>query len=100
MGRLDGKTALITGGTSGIGLAVARLLVAEGAAVMINGRSQERVDRALAELPPGVVGVAARVDQLTDIDRLMAAVKQQVGALDILVLSAGVMKVGPARGRH
>ena len=95
MGRLDGKTALITGGSSGIGLATAKMFIREGARVIIDGRSQESVDRALSELPAGAVGVAARVERLANIDRMVGVVKEQFGTLDILVLCAGVMRVAP-----
>lgn len=95
MGRLDGKTALITGGSSGIGLATAKAFIAEGARVIINGHSQESVDQALSELPPATVGVGARVEHLANIDKLIETVKKEFGFLDILVLCAGVMKVTP-----
>jgi NAD(P)-dependent dehydrogenase (short-subunit alcohol dehydrogenase family) len=57
MGKLDGKVALVTGGTSGIGLATARLFVAEGAHVYVTGRRQEKVDEAVKEVGAGITGV-------------------------------------------
>ena len=95
MGKLDGKTALVTGGSSGIGLATAKTFLREGARVIINGRHQESVDRALAELPSGAIGLAGRVDVIADINELMGRVKDEFGALDLLVLSAGVTRVAP-----
>ena len=58
MGKLDGKVALVTGGTSGIGLATAKLFVAEGAHVYVTGRRQEKVDAAVNEIGNGITGVA------------------------------------------
>src|ERR1051325_2424504 len=95
MGKLDGKSALITGGTSGIGLATAKLFLREGARVIINGRSSDRVKSVLADLPAGTLGVAGRAEEIADIDRMMDTAKREFGALDILVLCAGVMKVAP-----
>jgi len=95
MGRLDGKTALITGGSSGIGLATARSFLGEGARVIITGSSRERLDLALSELDGDVVGTTGRVERLADINLIMEQVKVRFGGLDVLVLSAGVMKAAP-----
>jgi NAD(P)-dependent dehydrogenase (short-subunit alcohol dehydrogenase family) len=95
MGRLDGKTALITGGSSGIGLATAKLFIREGARVIITGHNQDSVDGGLKELPAGATGVVALMQHLADIDKTIDAATQQFGTLDILVLCAGVMKVAP-----
>ncbi|MEM0942807.1 MAG: glucose 1-dehydrogenase [Pseudomonadota bacterium] len=88
-GRLAGKSALITGGTTGLGLETARQYIAEGARVMITGRSQERIDRALEALGPQASGVVADQTRLADIDSLAAATKDTFGALDILMVNAG-----------
>jgi NAD(P)-dependent dehydrogenase (short-subunit alcohol dehydrogenase family) len=95
MGKLTGKTAFITGGTSGIGLARAKLFLGEGARVIINGRSPERLESVLSGLPAGALGVAGKVEEIADIDRMMNTAKEEFGSLDILVLCAGVMKAAP-----
>ncbi|MBB2941097.1 NAD(P)-dependent dehydrogenase (short-subunit alcohol dehydrogenase family) [Actinoplanes lutulentus] len=85
MGQLDGKTALITGATSGIGLAAARRLAAEGAKVVITGRRQEALDEAVASIGDNATGVRADVANLDDLDRLFAGIEQ----LDIVFANAG-----------
>jgi NAD(P)-dependent dehydrogenase (short-subunit alcohol dehydrogenase family) len=95
MKRMEGKFALITGGATGIGLATAKLLAAEGARVAINGISETQIAEALPQVPQGSIGVVGRVDRLAELDAIMARVKSEFGALDTLVLCAGVMKVSP-----
>ena len=95
MSRFNGKTALITGGTSGIGFATANALLEQGAKVAISGTTSQSVDRALKRLPDGAIGTAARVERLADIDRLVAFVRDAFGALDLLVLCAAVSRVKP-----
>ncbi|GAB2784106.1 SDR family oxidoreductase [Streptomyces daliensis] len=89
MGQLDGKTAVVTGGNSGIGLASAKRFAAEGAHVFITGRRQEALDTALSEIGPNATGVRGDVSDLADIDRLYAAVADQGRRVDVLFANAG-----------
>uniref|UniRef100_A0AAU1ULD8 SDR family oxidoreductase n=1 Tax=Streptomyces sp. NBC_00119 TaxID=2975659 RepID=A0AAU1ULD8_9ACTN len=89
MGQLDGKTALVTGGTTGIGLATARRFAAEGAHVFITGRRQEVLDAAVAEIGANATGVRSDVANLADLDRLYAAVTEQGRSIDVLFANAG-----------
>ena len=95
MGKFSNKVALITGGSSGIGLATAQLFAQEGAHVIVNGRSKRSIDQALSVLPEGTIGIAGHVERMADLDRLMDAVRSNHGHLDYLVLCAGVMKAAP-----
>jgi 3-oxoacyl-[acyl-carrier protein] reductase len=89
---LAGKKAVVTGGTRGIGFAVASALLKSGASVAICGRTRRSVDTALAELSPlgEVVGVPADVSNRNDVERFFGTVKERFGGLDILVNNAGV----------
>ena len=95
MGKLDGKVAVITGGSSGIGLATARRFVAEGAHVFIIGRRRAELDEAVTHIGRNVTGVQGDVSHLADLDRLFATVKQQQGHLDVLFANAGVPAEAP-----
>jgi NAD(P)-dependent dehydrogenase (short-subunit alcohol dehydrogenase family) len=95
MGKLDNKVALVTGGTSGIGLATAKRFAAEGAQVYITGRRQKELDAAAREIGKGVVGVQGDVSNLADLDRLMETIKKQKGRLDTLFANAGGGAFGP-----
>ncbi|HUA93468.1 MAG TPA: SDR family oxidoreductase [Terracidiphilus sp.] len=88
--KLAGKRALITGGNSGIGLATARLFIAEGAQVAITGRDQKTLDEALAELGSNARGYRADVTIAEDRSRLFAALAQDFGKLDIVFANAGI----------
>lgn len=87
--KLQGKVALVTGGTSGIGLATAQRFVAEGAFVFITGRRQEELDAAVKLIGQNVVGIQGDVSNLKDLDRLYEAIKKQKGSLDVLFANAG-----------
>jgi NAD(P)-dependent dehydrogenase (short-subunit alcohol dehydrogenase family) len=87
--RLQGKTALITGGTSGLGLATAERFVAEGAQVFITGRRQEALDAAVAKIGKNAIGVQGNVADLDDLDRLYAVIRQKTAQLDIVFANAG-----------
>ena len=95
MGKLEGKIAIITGGTSGIGLATAQRFVAEGAYVFITGRRQAELDAAAKLIGKNIVGVQGDVANLADLDRLYVTVKQQKGRIDILFANAGGGEFAP-----
>lgn len=94
MGKLEGKVAVITGGNSGMGLATARLFVAEGAYVFITGRRQAELDKAVGLIGKNVTGVQGDVSNLADLDRLYATVKEQKGYVDIVFANAGTGEYG------
>ncbi len=89
MGKLDGKVAVITGGTSGMALATAKLFVEEGAYVFITGRRQKKVDEAVDLIGRNVTGVQGDAANLDDLDRLFDQVKREKGRIDVLFTSAG-----------
>jgi NAD(P)-dependent dehydrogenase (short-subunit alcohol dehydrogenase family) len=95
MGRLEGKIALVTGGTSGIGLATAKRFVEEGAYVFITGRRDPELAAAIKEIGRNVTGVQGDVSQLADLDRLFAQIKREKGKLDIVFANAGIAKYAP-----
>jgi NAD(P)-dependent dehydrogenase (short-subunit alcohol dehydrogenase family) len=93
--RLDGKIAVITGGSSGIGLATAQRFVQEGAYAFIFGRGQSEIDAAVRGIGKNVIGVQGDVSNLADLDRLYEMVKQQKGRIDILFANAGILEFAP-----
>src|SRR3954447_6149990 len=95
MGKLEGKVAVITGGSSGMALASARRFVEEGAYVFIMGRRQEALDEALAQIGRNVTGVRGDAANLDDLDRLFATVKRVKGKIDVLYASAGMGEAVP-----
>ncbi len=92
MAKLTGKIAVITGGSSGIGLAAAKLFVQEGAYVFITGRRQTELEKAKAEIGKNVTAIQGDVAKLSDLDKLYAAVKSEKGVLDIVVANAGTVE--------
>lgn len=88
-GQLDGKVAVITGGTAGIGLAIAKRFAAEGAYVFITGRSQPGLDAAISEIGRSVTGVPGDAAVLADLERLYAVIAAQRRGIDVLVANAG-----------
>jgi NAD(P)-dependent dehydrogenase (short-subunit alcohol dehydrogenase family) len=95
MGKLDGKVAVITGGTTGMALAGAKLFVEEGAHVFITGRRQEALDEAVKVIGRNVTAVQGDAADLADLDRLYETVRQEKGSIDVLWASAGMGE--PAR---
>lgn len=89
MGKFEGKIALVTGGTSGIGLAAAQKFVNEGAYVYITGRRQNELDKAVNQIGKNVTGVQGDISKLEDLDKLYDMIKQEKGKLDILFANAG-----------
>jgi NAD(P)-dependent dehydrogenase (short-subunit alcohol dehydrogenase family) len=88
--KLAGKVALVTGGSSGIGLATAKRFAAEGAHVFVTGRRQMELDAAVQEIGPEATGVRSDVSKLEDLDRLFATIEEQKGRLDVVFANAGV----------
>ncbi len=95
MNTLEGKVAVITGGSSGIGLATARLFQQSGAKVAISGRNQKSLDEAVKELGTGVLAVRSDVSKLKDLDALFDAVRKKLGPVDVLFANAGVARFAP-----
>jgi NAD(P)-dependent dehydrogenase (short-subunit alcohol dehydrogenase family) len=95
MNKLEGKIALVTGGTSGIGLATAKQFVAEGAYVFITGRRETELAAAVKEIARNVTGVRGDVANLADLDRLFAQIKKEKGKLDVVFANAGIAKYAP-----
>src|SRR5882762_8384536 len=92
MNKLEGKTALITGGSTGIGLATAKQFVDEGAYVFITGRREPELAAAVKEIGRNVTGIQGDVSNLSDLDRLFAQIKREKGRLDVVFANAGVAK--------
>src|SRR4029077_20809368 len=90
--------AVITGGSSGIGLATAKRFVEEGAYVFITGRRQAELDKAVAEIGSNVTGVQGDVSNLDDLDRLYKEVETKKGKLDVLFANAGIAEPVPTPG--
>src|SRR5580658_4171253 len=96
--RFEGKTVVITGGNSGIGLATAKLFHDEGARVAISGRDQKTLDEAVKTIGNGTLAVKADVSKLADIDKFFSEVGAKFGKIDALFANAGIAKFAPADG--
>ncbi|MDB4943242.1 MAG: 3-oxoacyl-[acyl-carrier protein] reductase [Labilithrix sp.] len=94
MGKLEGKTALVTGGSSGIGLATAQRFVAEGAYVFITGRRKPELDAAVKAIGKNVTAIQGDVAKLDELDRVFATIKSVKGHLDVLFANAGIAEFG------
>jgi len=95
MNRLENKVAVITGGNSGIGFATAKEFIAQGAKVIITGRSQESVDKASEELGANAFGIVSDVSNLEDISQLAGHVKESFSKIDIVFINAGIAQFAP-----
>ena len=95
MGKLDGKNALITGGTTGIGLATAKLFQKEGARVIITGQNSKRVAEAGKELGSDSLAIVSDVSSLQSIDAMVKEIKDKTGSIDVLFVNAGIFKLAP-----
>ena len=95
MKRLEGKVAVVTGGSSGIGLATAKRFQEEGAKVAISGRNRKTLDEAVKSIGNGIVALQADVSKLEEIDKLYAEVSKKLGKIDVLFVNAGVAKFAP-----
>ena len=88
-GKLEGKIALVTGGSSGLGLATAQRFAAEGATVFITGRRKEEVDKAAESVGHAAVGVQGDISRMEDLDRLYDVIRERAGRIDVLFANAG-----------
>jgi NAD(P)-dependent dehydrogenase (short-subunit alcohol dehydrogenase family) len=95
MGRYQGKTAVVTGGTTGIGFSTAKLLVSKGAKVVITGRTPATVESAQKELGDRARGIAADTSKLADIDRVVELARSHLGRVDFVFVNAGIAKFAP-----
>ncbi len=95
MSKLNNKVAVVTGGSSGIGLATAQRFIADGAQVVITGRDQGTLDAAIAELGDRATAIRGDVANLEDLDRLFAQVREQFGRIDVLFANAGIAPFVP-----
>ncbi len=94
-GKLNNKIAVITGGTTGIGLAAARSFVAEGAKVIVTGTNPDTLAKAKAELGDGVEVIASDASSSTDVQSLFTTVREKFGPIDVLFLNAGIARFAP-----
>src|SRR5258708_9069525 len=97
MGKLEGKIALVTGGSTGIGLATAKEFVSEGAYVFMTGRRESELNAAVKEIGSNVTAVQADVSKLDDLERLFAQIKKEKGKLDIAFSNPCISKHTPLR---
>jgi NAD(P)-dependent dehydrogenase (short-subunit alcohol dehydrogenase family) len=92
--KLEGKIAVVTGGSAGIGFGTAKRFVEEGAHVFITGRRQAELDKAVAEIGRNVTAIQADASNLADIDRIYSIVKERAGRIDVLFVNAGFYELG------
>ena len=92
--KLSGKVALVTGGSAGIGLGIAKCFAREGARVFITGRRQSELDKAVASIGGDAAAIQGDTSDLADLDRIYATVEAQAGRIDVLAVNAGVYEFG------
>src|SRR5439155_5205693 len=92
--KLADKVAVVTGGSSGIGLGIAKRFTQEGAQVFITGRRQSELDKAVTSIGSNAAAVQGDTSNLADLDRIYAAVKAQAGRIDVLAVNAGLYELG------
>lgn len=97
MGSMDGKNALVTGGTAGIGLASARALAEAGAHVFLTGRTQETIDAAVASIGPSSTGIRSDVSDPAQLDAVVDAITAHGGGLDAVFTNAGGGEFAPSK---
>lgn len=94
-GKLTGKVAVVTGGSSGIGLGIAKRFATEGAKVAITGRNQAAINAALTEIGPNAIGIKGDVSKPEELTRVYQEVEEKLGKIDTLVANAGIYVLGP-----
>jgi NAD(P)-dependent dehydrogenase (short-subunit alcohol dehydrogenase family) len=92
--KLAGKVALVTGGSAGIGLGIAKHFAEEGARVFITGRHQSELDKAVGSIGGGAAAIQGDISNLADLDRIFAQIQVQTGRIDVLAVNAGVYELG------
>src|SRR5207253_3215763 len=97
--KLSGKIALVTGGSAGIGLGIAKRFAEEGARVFVIGRRRSELDKAVTAIGGGATAVQGDISNLDDLDRIYAAIKDKAGRIDVLAVNAGYYEFG-SFGRH
>jgi NADP-dependent 3-hydroxy acid dehydrogenase YdfG len=99
MKRLNGKIAVVTGGSSGIGFATAKAFVNQGATVYITGRRKEALEAAAAKIGKGCIPVAGDTSKQTDIQKLYEQIRSEQGRVDIVFANAGIAEYGNSKRR-
>lgn len=92
--KLDRKICVVTGGSVGIGLGIAKRFVSEGAFVFVVGRRQAELDEAVAELGPAARGLRGDISSLSDLDEIYATIAREAGQIDVVVANAGIYEAG------
>jgi NAD(P)-dependent dehydrogenase (short-subunit alcohol dehydrogenase family) len=95
--KLSGKIALVTGGSAGIGLGIAKRFAEEGARVFITGRRPSELDKAVTAIGGGATAVQGDISDLDDLDRIYATIKEKAGRIDVLAVNAGYYEFGSFR---